>query len=45
MNRAALKNVGLSIISATLFSFPWLLPGCGWLLFVAWIPLLWIEAD
>lgn len=45
MNRSTLKLLGLSVLSATLFSVPWLLPYCGWLLLIAWIPIFWIEHD
>ena len=39
------KYIGLSLLSAILFSLPWRLPAVGWLLLFAFIPLFWIEAD
>jgi len=45
MNRSTLKFIGFSLLSVLLFSAPWLLPGCGWLLLLAWVPILWVEAD
>jgi len=45
MNRSVVTYLGLSLLSATLFSIPWLVPCCGWLLLLAWVPLLWIESD
>ena len=45
MNRSTLQFLVLSMLSVTLFSIPWLVPCCGWLLLIAWIPLLWVEAN
>ena len=45
MNRSTLKWSGLSVLSAIFFSVPWLLPYCGWLLLIAWIPIFYVEFD
>ncbi|MCL1973853.1 MAG: apolipoprotein N-acyltransferase [Bacteroidetes bacterium] len=39
------KNIGLSVLSALLFALPWRVPAAGWLLWFAFVPLLWLEAD
>ena len=45
MNRSSLKWISFSCLSAALFSIPWLFPNCGWILLLAWVPMLWVEAD
>ncbi|MCL2726879.1 MAG: apolipoprotein N-acyltransferase [Bacteroidales bacterium] len=45
MNRSCIKWIGFSTLSAVLLSIPWHFPYCGWILLVALIPLLWVEAD